>query len=232
MQEANSRDGPGHRMAVHFRAVRLRSPGAPGAARRIGRSAVIEWRNGEMTVFGNPIGVACNWPRLDWHLTNLRNYINLSDRNPAAITIGEVELAAMGQGPGITGLPGDASSPSRFVRAAAFVASLRPVATGEEMRKRPCKIRHNFDIPLGFVRDNDDPGNDDHNASGPRPSPTWPSCATSSAPTTTRSRSSSNLATWTFPPPGPVRPRRRTTRSRDWPRSAARRDRGRLQPAR
>jgi choloylglycine hydrolase len=80
-----------------------------------GKCAVIEWRNGEMTVFDNPIGVACNWPHLDWHLTNLRNYINLSDRNPAAITIDGVELGAMGQGPGMNGLPGDSSSPSRFV---------------------------------------------------------------------------------------------------------------------
>ena len=64
-----------------------------------GKSAVIEWRDGEMTVFDNPIGVACNWPHLDWHLTSLRNYINLSDRNPAAITIDGVELGAMGQGP-------------------------------------------------------------------------------------------------------------------------------------
>jgi penicillin V acylase-like amidase (Ntn superfamily) len=50
-----------------------------------------------MTVFDNPICVACNWPHLDWQLTNLRNYINLSDRNPAAITIDGVELGAMGQ---------------------------------------------------------------------------------------------------------------------------------------
>jgi choloylglycine hydrolase len=127
-----------------------------------GRSAVIEWRNGEMTVFDNPIGVACNWPHLDWHLTNLRNYINLSDRNPAAITIDGVELGAMGQGPGMNGLPGDSSSPSRFIRAAAFVASLRPVATGAEMEETALHILNNFDIPLGFIRDNDDPANDDH----------------------------------------------------------------------
>ena len=63
-----------------------------------GKSAVIEWRNGEMTVFDNPIGIACNSPHLDWHLTNLQNYINLSDRNPAAITIDGVKLGAIGRG--------------------------------------------------------------------------------------------------------------------------------------
>ena len=127
-----------------------------------GKSAVIEWRDGEMKVFDNPVGVACNWPRLDWHLTNLRNYINLSDRNPAAITINGVELSAMGQGPGMNGIPGDSSSPSRFVRAAAFVASLRPVATGVQLEETVLHILNNFDIPLGFIRASDDPAQDDH----------------------------------------------------------------------
>ena len=45
---------------------------------RTGASAVFEWRDGRMVVFDNPIGVATNGPHLDWHLTNLRNYVNLS----------------------------------------------------------------------------------------------------------------------------------------------------------
>jgi choloylglycine hydrolase len=127
-----------------------------------GKSAVIEWRDGEMIVFDNPIGVACNWPHLDWHLTNLRNYINLSAKNPAPISIDGVQLGAMGQGPGMNGLPGDASSPSRFVRAAALTASLRPVATGAELENTTLHILNNFDLPLGYIRDDDDPAHDDH----------------------------------------------------------------------
>ena len=113
-------------------------------------------------VFDNPIGVACNWPHLDWHLTNLRNYLNLSSANPSPITIDGVELSAMGQGPGMSGLPGDSSSPSRFVRATALTASLRVVPTGEEMELTALHVLNNFDIPLGFVREDDDPANDDH----------------------------------------------------------------------
>jgi choloylglycine hydrolase len=127
-----------------------------------GKSAVTEWRRGEMIIFDNPIGVACNWPHLDWHLTNLRNYVNLSARNPAPITIDGVELGAMGQGPGLNGLPGDPSSPSRFVRAAALVASLRPVTAGHELEKTALHVLNAFDLPLGFVRDDDDPAHDDH----------------------------------------------------------------------
>lgn len=127
-----------------------------------GRSTVVEWRDGTMELHDNPIGVACNWPHLDWHLTNLRNYISLSAANPAPTTIDGVELSAMGQGPGMRGLPGDASSPSRFVRATALTATLRPVPTGEEMERTVLHVLNNFDIPQGFVRDGDDAANDDH----------------------------------------------------------------------
>lgn len=127
-----------------------------------GASAVVEWRDGVIEVTDNPIGVACNWPHFDWHLTNLRNYVNLSVRNPAAITIAGVDLTGMGQGPGMLGLPGDSSSPARFVRAAAFAAALRPVGTGAELEKTALHILNNFDIPFGFIREDDDPANDDH----------------------------------------------------------------------
>lgn len=127
-----------------------------------GDSAVIEWRDGQMVIFDNPIGVACNWPHLDWHLTNLRNYVNLSVQNPSPITIEGVELSKMGQGPGMLGLPGDSSSPARFIRAAAYTAALRPVDTGEELEKTALHLLNNFDIPLGLIREDEDPKNDDH----------------------------------------------------------------------
>jgi choloylglycine hydrolase len=129
---------------------------------RSGASAVFEWRDGRMVVFDNPVGVATNWPHLDWHLTNLRNYVNLSVRNPSPVTIEGVELAAMGQGPGMNGLPGDFSSPARFIRATAFVSALRPVDTGAELEKSALHVLNNFDIPFGFIREDDDPANDDH----------------------------------------------------------------------
>lgn len=127
-----------------------------------GASSVIEWRDGVMEITENPIGVACNWPHIDWHLTNLRNHLNLSARNPSPMTIAGVEIAPMGQGPGMAGLPGDSTSPARFLRAAALTASLRPVATGAELETTALHILNNFDIPLGFVRADGDPANDDH----------------------------------------------------------------------
>jgi choloylglycine hydrolase len=127
-----------------------------------GDSAVFEWRDGHMVTFDNPLGVACNWPHLDWHLTNLRNYVHLSVTNPSPVTVDGVKLSPMGQGPGMLGLPGDSSSSSRFVRAAAFTAALRPVATGAELETTALHILNNFDIPWGFIRSDDAAANDDH----------------------------------------------------------------------
>jgi len=127
-----------------------------------GAAAVAEWVEGRMVVTDNPIGVACNWPHLDWHLTNLRNYVNLSTENPSPISIDGVELSIMGQGPGMLGLPGDSSSPARFVRAAAMTAALRPVPTGDELERTALHLLNNFDIPWGFIRADDKPEDDDH----------------------------------------------------------------------
>jgi choloylglycine hydrolase len=88
--------------------------------------------------------------------------VNLSLTNPSPITIEGVQLSAMGQGPGMFGLPGDSSSPSRFVRAAAFTSSLRPIATGAELERAALHVLNNFDIPAGFIRSDDKPANDDH----------------------------------------------------------------------
>ena len=127
-----------------------------------GASAVIEWRDGEMAVFDNPIGVATNSPHLDWHLLNLRNYLTLQAQNPDSITIEGVQLPIFGQGSGMRGLPADGSGPSRFVRAVAYVATLRPVPNAAELEMSALHVLNNFDIPFGLIRAGDSPGGDDH----------------------------------------------------------------------
>ena len=47
------------------------------------------------------------------------------------------------------GLPGDFTPPSRFVRAAAFTASCRPLETAQEAVYESFRILDNFNIPLG-----------------------------------------------------------------------------------
>lgn len=43
---------------------------------RTGDAVVIEWVDGKRQVYDNPIGVATNSSPFDWHLINLRNYVN------------------------------------------------------------------------------------------------------------------------------------------------------------
>ena len=116
---------------------------------RTGETIVIEFIKGETVIFDAPLKVMTNSPSYDWHMTNLRTYINLS---PVAIptkAIGELELAPLGAGTGMTGLPGDNTPTSRFVRAVAATQTARETETGEETVYEVFRILDNFNIPLG-----------------------------------------------------------------------------------
>lgn len=115
-----------------------------------GSSKIIEIVNkGEMKIYEPYIGVITNSPTYDWHVTNQRNYLHLSSSPQAARTLGDQELRPMGGGSGMLGLPGDFTPPSRFVRAAAFTASCRPLSTSTEAVFEAFRILDNFNIPLG-----------------------------------------------------------------------------------
>lgn len=123
-----------------------------------GGSLVIEYVDGELHTYDNPIGVITNSPTFDWHITNLRNYIKLSDANVASIEVDGVTLAPFGQGSGLLGLPGDFTPPSRFVRAVALSHYAEPGKDGEATVKAAFHILDSFDIPLGVVRPDADSG--------------------------------------------------------------------------
>ena len=65
-------------------------------------------------------------------MTNLRNYVNLTATNVPPIDLGRINLAQLGQGSGLRGLPGDFTPPSRFVRAVAFSQSALPSDTAAQ----------------------------------------------------------------------------------------------------
>lgn len=118
-----------------------------------GASIVIEYIDGKLNVYDNPLGVLTNSPAFDWHMTNLRNYVNLSDEGLQPVHLGDVKLVPFGQGTGMLGLPGDFTPPSRFVRAAVFSQSALPVSTGREVVLQAFHLLNNFDIPKGAARD-------------------------------------------------------------------------------
>lgn len=118
-----------------------------------GRCAVIEHVDGRMTIHDDPLGVVTNAPTFDWHITNLRNYLNLTVTDVPRIDLGGREVAAFGMGSGMHGLPGDFTPPSRFVRAAAFTRSAPPAPTGREAVLQAFHLLNQFDIPRGSVRE-------------------------------------------------------------------------------
>ena len=114
-----------------------------------GESVVIEFTNGKIKLHEAPLGVITNAPNYDWHITNLRNYLNLS---PVALPdkkIEDMDFKPLGGGSGMIGLPGDFTPPSRFVRAVAFTQTARPTNTGAETMYELFRILDNFNLPMG-----------------------------------------------------------------------------------
>ncbi|MPN35061.1 putative protein YxeI [bioreactor metagenome] len=71
-----------------------------------------------MKLFENPIGVMANSPDFSWHMTNLRNYMDVSSKQTSEAYWGEVQLKPFGQAGGTMLLPGGYTSPERFVKTA------------------------------------------------------------------------------------------------------------------
>ncbi len=117
-----------------------------------GRQIVMEIIDGVATFHENPNGVITNAPGLPWHLTNLSNYINLRPGTIEPTKFGPLKLQSISNGTGLLGLPGDFSSPSRFVRATLLRDFAIPQATGTETIKQACHILNNMDVPFGATQ--------------------------------------------------------------------------------
>lgn len=114
-----------------------------------GRSIVIEFFDGEMKIFENPLGVLTNAPTFDWHMTNLRNYVNLSVVAIPNKKIEDLDFSALGGGSGMIGLPGDFTPPSRFVRATAYSQTARPTQSSNETIYELFRILDSFNVGVG-----------------------------------------------------------------------------------
>lgn len=117
-----------------------------------GKCLVIEYLEGKLTTYDNPLGILTNSPTFDWHLQNLRNFINL---NPVEIQLREImgmKMTPLGGGSGMHGLPGDFTPPSRFVRATFLTAQSPQSGTALEGIRQAFRILNQFDIPKGAHR--------------------------------------------------------------------------------
>lgn len=114
-----------------------------------GESIAIEFTDGEMKIHDAPLGVMTNAPAYDWHMTNLRNYVNLSQVALPDKKVANLDFKPLGAGSGMIGLPGDFTPPSRFVRAVAYAQTARPTNTANETVYELFRILDNFNLPLG-----------------------------------------------------------------------------------
>ncbi|WP_171241272.1 linear amide C-N hydrolase [Ruegeria sp. HKCCA5491] len=113
-----------------------------------GDEIVVEYINGELHIFEETIGVMTNSPPYNWHLTNLRNYLNLRPVNWPDIEVAGLTVGGIGYGTGLLGLPGDYTPPSRFIRATAYKETARETQGAYDTTLEHFRILGHFQLPL------------------------------------------------------------------------------------
>lgn len=68
-------------------------------------------------VHENPVGVLTNEPPFPYHMTNLQNYLHVTNEEAVNRLAPHLPLKAYSKGMGGIGIPGDLSSASRFIKA-------------------------------------------------------------------------------------------------------------------
>lgn len=108
-----------------------------------GGDLVVEFLDGVMQVHDNAAGVLTNSPTYPWHITNLRNYIGLTNVEDQPYNLMGMPVTETGNGTGLLGMPGDVTPPSRFVRATV----LSQVATKPDTaRDAVNQVFHSLDL--------------------------------------------------------------------------------------
>ena len=118
-----------------------------------GEAIIIEPDEGGLSIHRNTIGVLTNSPDYRWHRTNLRNYVGVTNLPKAPQTIAGHELREFGERlGGGSGLPGNYSSPSRFVRLVFMKEFAVPGKDELEGVSRMFRAFAPVDIPEGLAK--------------------------------------------------------------------------------
>ncbi len=119
---------------------------------RSGEMVVLEPDESGLSIYRNTIGVMTNSPGYSWHRLNLLNYAGIRDLDYDTVELCGDRLEQCFSGSGAQGLPGDWSSPSRFIR----LAFLKKHAVrGQNEEEGVANLFHLFRsaaFPLGMVR--------------------------------------------------------------------------------
>lgn len=116
------------------------------------QSITVEPMEDGLHIYDNPVGVLTNNPPFDYHLYNLRNYLNVSI-DPAVSRFSEsFDMEPYSNGMGGIGLPGDFSSASRFVKAAFVKLNSLSGESESESVSQFFHILSSVAMPRGCVR--------------------------------------------------------------------------------
>ena len=118
------------------------------------RSITLEAVQDGIKIYNNPVGVLTNAPPFEHHLLNLNNYMQLTCDEPQNSFGGQntnLKLQSYSRGMGALGLPGDASSMSRFVKASFVKLNSVSGNTEEENISQFFHILKSVEMPRGMV---------------------------------------------------------------------------------
>ena len=136
-----------HPAAPHLPVARLHWMVADAAG-----SIVVECLEDGLKVWENDVDVLTNEPDFAWHRQNLRNYLTLTEDDPAGAQWGRAVLTPFGSGAGMQGMPGDYSGPARFVRVAFANARYPEKAAEQDNVVRMFRTLGSVAVPEGCVR--------------------------------------------------------------------------------
>lgn len=112
---------------------------------------VLESMADGLKVYENPVGILTNNPPFDFHMYNLASHMNLTPMPPENRFSGKIDLKPFSLGMGSIGLPGDMSSPSRFVKAAFTKLNSRSGDTESESVSQFFHILGSVSQPRGLT---------------------------------------------------------------------------------
>lgn len=118
---------------------------------RTGDTIVIESMKDGIGTHDNPLGVMTNSPDQNWHLTNIRNFIGVTPNKTVSIELNDVTFSPFGSGGATPGLPGDYSTPSRFLRTLFGREAINKLENEDECINAAFHVLASVDIPKGSV---------------------------------------------------------------------------------
>ena len=102
-------------------------------------SIVVECMADGLHVWEDDADVLTNEPDFGWQRTNLRNYLTLTDDEPAAATWGAAKLVPFGSGMGLQGIPGGLFRPGAFCEGGVCEQPLSRQGRREGQRHAPVR---------------------------------------------------------------------------------------------